>query len=66
MCAVHVQKVGLVLAPEGASHPEFGLLPEPDHHLVSVSEIKDTSEEFVLLAQSNWLAGRDDRVFDWT
>ena len=66
LCAVHVQKVGLVLAPEGAPHPKFGLLPEPDHHLVSISEIKDASEEFVLLAQSNWLAGRGGKAFDGT
>ena len=61
-----MQKAGLVLAPEGTSHPEFGLLPEPDHHLVRVSEMQDVSEGFVFLAQSNWLAGRDGRTFDGT
>ena len=56
----------MVLAPEGASHPEFGLLPEPDHHLVRVSKIQDASEGFVLLAQSDWLAGRGGKAFDGT
>ena len=48
-----MEEVRLVLAPEGASQSEVGILPEPDQNVVRVSVLQDALERLVLFTESD-------------